>query len=560
MSNEIEIELADELKHIKSVASNFKEISEHKVYQSVAIPKRDDLRNHSVTTKSNNKPHLNLDPFIEVEIDNPTDKKIVTANHIPKFVHTNPIREKFFNMREIARNAKFIGNYERIFYEQAKFMVDFEDDYLEIEPYSTYFSNYQQMSYEQLRTYFTWRKNVRLEIIEKVPVSYAFLYIYELLHLIGFKNANDAIIKLVNFWKEFREFDKKIDGYLIPWFKDFHVYYELPWIFIDFVKEQKLEIYYPKIFIYTSDKDNSLLLFNEISNYDITKSKFYPDKTNLIKSVFYFLLSKLRIKFNEHGKRFEDLIYHPLPRNMTWTPFNRAIFFPYKEQTNREESISPREIFFITPTDLRYSSTLLANGGKILIAFILKTMESEIRIYEKFKYKLKSNSNQIDEFTKEKLDTIYLDLDLFIIESVKEYYRLLNYKEVSVNVQNIGRIREDAYLTQEKLIVHDEFDVFVKDEIIIEEIDSVLEISDENEWIRFIKSLSDVDLEAVKITSRGKDLNIFARKHFIMTEVLVDRINEISVDIIGDSILEFDGDEVIIYDEYITDLMIALDL
>ena len=56
-----------------------------------------------------------------------------------------------------------------MFYRQAKLMADFEDDYREEEPFSMYFPDYQSMGYEQLRTYFTWRTNVRKGLSGKHP-------------------------------------------------------------------------------------------------------------------------------------------------------------------------------------------------------------------------------------------------------------------------------------------------------------------------------------------------------------------------------------------------------
>jgi hypothetical protein len=46
---------------------------------------------------------------------------------------------------------------ESVFIRQARFMADFEDDYQKLAPFSMFYPYYQMMSYEQLRTYFTWR-------------------------------------------------------------------------------------------------------------------------------------------------------------------------------------------------------------------------------------------------------------------------------------------------------------------------------------------------------------------------------------------------------------------
>ena len=102
-------------------------------------------------------------------------------------------RQLFYSMRDIARlyaspnmrHSRFFDkrvqqDNARVFYEQAMFMKDFEDDYPEHASFSAYFPYYQMLSYEQLRTYFTWRTQVRKGVIDNTSLSYVFLYLYEL--------------------------------------------------------------------------------------------------------------------------------------------------------------------------------------------------------------------------------------------------------------------------------------------------------------------------------------------------------------------------------------------
>ena len=107
------------------------------------------------------------------------------------------IRERFTEMRDIARAQRGVYDISRffdrraqnvdasIFYKQGMFMKDFADSYEKSVPYSQYFPSYQMMGYEQLRTYFTWRAEVRKGNVADTSLSYAFLYIYELLGNIG---------------------------------------------------------------------------------------------------------------------------------------------------------------------------------------------------------------------------------------------------------------------------------------------------------------------------------------------------------------------------------------
>ncbi len=164
--------------------------------------------------------------FAEIEIDRGTNNNRAFSTPQPQVV--NPIvdeNRKIFNeMRQIARDTQLPSNFNshfynkqtrisnsKVFYKQAVFMKDYEDDYNGYVEFSNYFPYYQQMSYAQLRTYFTWRTDVRKGNVTNVSLSYAFVYIYELIHNIGVADSQEGLDKLMFFWRAFKRFDSSID-------------------------------------------------------------------------------------------------------------------------------------------------------------------------------------------------------------------------------------------------------------------------------------------------------------------------------------------------------------
>jgi hypothetical protein len=69
----------------------------------------------------------------------------------------------------------------------------------------------------------------------------------------------------------------------------------------------------------------------------------------------------------------------------------------------------------------------------------------------------------------------------------------------------------------------------------------------------FIQSLTQIELEAIRTVLRGGSLKAFADTKTMMSEVLVDGINEKAVDAIGDTVIEYDG-QALIYEEYAAEL------
>ena len=264
--------------------------TKNKKYQAFKIPGRQpEPQGESLPAspaKAAETPSQGAEMFYEIEYDAcpiPGVGKFVRKPQKIEAAETDEIRTLFDKMRDIARARRLSLNYSRffdrrihyetalIFYEQARFMKDFTDDYPGNQPFSQYFPCYQMMGYEQLRTYFTWRAKVREGTVSDTSLSYAFLYIYELLNNIGVTDPQDGLDKLTAFWKAFRGYQGAIDRYVLRWLKDYHVYYQLPRSFQEFVEQNRLTEFYP-----LRDTSDPFTQFSEISGYKIKKSAFLP--------------------------------------------------------------------------------------------------------------------------------------------------------------------------------------------------------------------------------------------------------------------------------------------
>lgn len=486
-------------------------------------------------------------------------------------------RTMIYNMRQIAKNnTTLYFDDAKLFYKQAFFMKDFEDDFCEeYESFSSYHPYYEKMTYAQIRSYFTWRTKVRNGDIENISVSYAFIYIYELLNNIGVENPQDGLDKLMTFWKAFREFDSVIDRYVVQWLKDYHIFYELKSSFKEFIRENNLQIYYPTVCAFDSGRIDSLELYADVSKYKIMKSAFYTEKNReIIRDYFYFVLTRLRSICKENNKCFEDFIFQPLAVLYCWKPFGSALFYSDKKIANRQVTISDREVYTCNNNTWMYNTVGINDKGRYLISYIIKETEASLRNLMNFKRKLSTDTTLCGRELLQKLESIGIVFPVFIQKSVSDYYNLLNRKAVTVDITNLKQIRQDAFITQEKLIVPENEnkqvnndikstnnEIIVFDKIISD--DEVIKISHKNEvkdiWSEFIDGLNQKEFEAIKVILLESNGNFkeFAAKNGYMPEVLADNINQKAVDFVGDTILEFD-ETVYIYDEYIENLTKAV--
>lgn len=562
-------------------------------------------------------PH-STDMYYEIEYDScpmPGVGKFVLKPQKIQEAEIDEVRELFNRMRDIARenrsllhnsshfyNSRIQQEKANIFYKQAVFMKDFEDDYENPVPYASYFPYYQMMGYEQLRTYFTWRTKVRKGIVTETSLSYVYLYLYELLSNIGVDSPQEGLEKLIFIWREFRTFNSSIDKYVLKWLKDYHIYYELPESFKEFVERQNLAEYYPNLFGREEDFD----LYCAISKYDIRKSVFYTeDHQKLIKDCFLFVVDKLKSILEEAGVDFEEAIFQPTKNRVIWMPFKDALFHPWLRQRDRRVVLSEKEIYECRQNKWSFNTTLTTESGKQLVGYIMKQTEVALRQALHFKYKLSANLQGVDGVLIARLTNIGTSLEAVINQAVAEFYREATKTVVKVDKEALAKIRREALETQEKLIVEDENEltqmpkrqqeaaVFLPESmgncdeksftansaaIIEESLEKPLSATTEESlaksmsdttgeslakplpdtpWAALKDALNTVEMEALRLIIEGNaNIKQFADAQGVMLEVLMDGINEKAMDFVGDSLLD---DEFVLYEDYIEEVRSMLE-
>ena len=116
---------------------------------------------------------------------------------------------------------------ESIFVKQGKLLAGYEDDYVYDRQVLRYFPTYQSLTDPELRGYFSWRTKLRRGNLQETSLSYAFLYIYELLNQIGVADPMDGYRKLTEFRDAYGALNDGILPYLNQWLMDYVVYYNL---------------------------------------------------------------------------------------------------------------------------------------------------------------------------------------------------------------------------------------------------------------------------------------------------------------------------------------------
>ena len=470
---------------------------------------------------------------------------------------SDPIRKRFLEMHGLAAGNPFARYDAGLFYKQAKFMEDFSDDYQGIALFFMYYPNYQYMGYEQLRTFFSWRTRIRRGETPDIPLSYLFLYIYELLSNIGADNPADGLDRLMAIWDAYREREPELDKYLPGWLKDYHIYYELPHSFRDFIHVRGLWQHYMEISLFDAGAENSLALWNGISCYDITRSKFYSAGNDVcIRDCFYAVLCGIRRFVESRGVRMEDLPVYSFCNGVSWYPFQRALFFQWAKQTDRQVNMPGGETYYCK--DNRWTADISIHDAnrKEFAGYLLKKTEACLRQAVQYKYKITAGSDAISR-PFQRLTELGIqpkELDDAIEKAVADFHKDMTRVAVTVDHGNLSRIRKESLGTRDMLIVPEDGVPAAAPagqhipELPEGQTGQHIPVSDI--WAVFHDSLTEMECMALSMALRGgSGLKALADQYGVMLEVLADSINEKAFDHIGDSVLEIDGG-IAIYEEY----------
>jgi len=535
-----------------------------KRYNSIPIPRTPQSPAQPKKSSSPVQTENATETYYEIEYDScpiPGVGKFVRKSRKIETPEKDEIRELFYRMRDIARenrsfnfqNSKFYQKSAqqenaRIFYKQGMFMKDFEDHYENATPFSSYFPNYQMMGYDQLRTYFSWRTEVRHGRVTDTSVSYAFLYCYELLNNIGVENPEEGLKQLMFFWNAFREYNDTLDKYMIGWLKDYHIYYELFHSFRDFVMANGLRTHYPRLL----NPNDSFDLFCSVSKYDIRKSIFYNDDTvQLIRDCFDYILPILKERLEEGQICLDTYLFQPAKNLSVWMPFHNALFYPQTIQGDKRVMLSATEIYVCTQNKWTYSKAIPTEGGKQLVGYLLKQMESVLRRLTGYKHKLSAKINSIGPMTTAVLQQEGISLEKLVTELCVEFYRQATRTVVTVNPDALAKIRQESLITQEKLIVPEEnAPAPAQQKISIPKPTAPTLLPEDSAdsssepWEALWDALNDLEKQALfllwdhQANGAHADLEQFALEHSLMPEVLMDGMNEKAMDYVGDNLLE----------------------
>lgn len=557
------------------------------------------------------KPPENI-PEIIIENENVSSEYESQEINYSGFLQTqsdkNEKLQKFAEMRSVTAKSR-----EEKFYIQAEMMKDFEDDYSEREIFLEFRPTYDDMNNEQLRTYFTWRTNVRNGKFEKIDNSYVYIYLCELINGISLCEGKEELFKyIISFFTEYCKKAKTIGYDLLNIVKDFYIVYALK-IPINLIKDMlpKSEKYFFDLQIGEERQESFIQRIIKISGYDFTESKFYPTQYGyLVDGAIEYVFDNVADCVLQEKYNLRDiLLLRPLycPEGRIWVPFNGYIFYDKYMQENMFVALPNREMHY-TKNRKRYIGWGSC-GHNVITNYIIKLIENEIRKYTGYKYKLRpdlKNGNiyyincwydgheeirklgqesyrvgfeelKNEEKKAEIKDKILSLVRDFLIQNKIPYSGGAkkctenNTKTVQSPKENIefhfdksklDSIRKEAEKTQRILITDEERQ---SDEKVLSENRTVISTPQKemlvqndnqtNEYSILFNTLNDIERDILRaVIMGGNSISEIQSNKNIMLETVYESINEKSLEIISDNIIETNDNVPYVYEDYIEEL------
>lgn len=480
---------------------------------------------------------------------------ITTASRMPSYVP-----QEIGDMKKLALDPQCYGSTSKTFLAQAKFMANYEDDFDTYVRFERYFPTYASMDTKQLRCYFSWRTKLRRGIIEKVSLSYVFVYVYELLALIGTDGPADAFCKLKSVADTYGEYDPVLVGYINKWIEDFVVYYALSPSLLEGCASYDGAVSL-SVLINPKGDDELFSALTTLSSYNIENSKLYKTNPEITKKVVCEVWRSFSENCVKKGQRPLVERLFGVMSNKLYVMFGNAVFFDVGKRENRVYTICDTlEYRRFNGVWYRKCYENAEKKNKKLGA-ILKYTDSVLR------EQLGFPALKVDG-TKVLRDIVLNATDKVLCEKAEKEKR-----EVKIDFSTLDGIRKSSAKTREALLTDEErFDALpfenmtVTSQNTVSEKESICENGKNKSEAtqpaeKSVKqnpySLSDAELCIVKAILNGENTDGVAREHGLIFSVAIEQIDEKLFDAVSDNVIYYDG-EVPTAEEYYLDFLKGL--
>lgn len=454
------------------------------------------------------------------------------------------------------RNHRSWQSRESIFLKQGKLLANYVDDY-DFHGGTHYYPTYQSLSDQELRGYFSWRTRLRRGELEKTSLSFAFLYIYELINQIGVDSPEDGYRKLTDFRDAYGAIDAGILPYLRRWMLDYVVYYGLDRVLLSDMRQIGSDQRAAALErISELDEAEAAKEIEKLSSKWLTRSRFYSEHQEDMGTVIVRVLRRMSEHYDARCKRSLTEQYFGVLSWYTVRLFDAAVFCDPLRRKDYEYEVSEQLKYRCEKGTWSVWKRSVPQVSSSKLEDLLKTVDSVMRDDYGYRYPVKPKVE-----TKWVLKIINEE-----VQKLSDEKREAEEKKISIDYSQLAKIRQDAAATREKLIVEEEMDsvpvpenptpeyeqtsIFNAAAPVRQEENLPEEKENPPEEEMSENPLSPAEYRLIQCLLYGGNLS-WVQTEGHMLSVLVDRINEKLYDTFLDTVMD---DSPCLVEDYIDDL------
>lgn len=364
---------------------------------------------------------------------------------------------KYREMRMIGRKFRS-GQYRnylemegRVFYEEARFMQDYEDQVeLRAEIEDIFRPGYEDLTDRELRMYFTWRRNFRHGNPDGINKTFARIYSNELINLIGVKDPGEGY-RLIQRLREVcaeKGFGKYFDLDMKEIAHDFVVYYDMPASLLNDDKSIRHADSVRIISDHRSYSPHELMgALDELSNFSIHKSRFYKANPDDMEAVVYGAFDQL---YAYYGKGHKVDLVEKFAGTKSRSPYRMFGYNVFFEKTRHADGVY----------DVDGLTRYICSRGTWVMETLMPTDKNR-REVKKFLKGVDFRMREMYGFTpqikdEKKVSKLYDSIIREEIEKILEAKREAARPRIEIDLSKLDGIRAAAEKTARKLIVEDE--------------------------------------------------------------------------------------------------------
>lgn len=464
------------------------------------------------------------------------------------------VPEQLAQARALAHGPAMLHHSEAyIFWRQARFLADYEDDFEYHGHFSRYFPTYQLMNNEQLRGYFSWRTQWRHGKVQATETSFVYLCAYELLHCVGVDDALQAHSQIAKLRKNYGKdlADYRLFKNLTEWMDEFVIYWDLPQELLEempYREEDRALLALSTVADITDEQLFSAL--TGLSSYRIESSALYKVRPATVQRVVCEVVRKVSAHHDRSLKRSMLESYCGACTERDFPLLRNAVFADPRAGANRSYELSLFDQLYCRGGFWSRKRYWGMTKSRKKFGDLLKTIDAAMREQLNFEPSIESP-----------LKTRYIvQAACELTQRCVDEQKAAERRAVHIDFSKLGSIRSAADTTRDRLIVEEEPEFVLDVAAVTTEVSEPdlteaheLDTLDEPEPDTTV-TFSDEERALLSCLLEQNSVVAFEREHQLMVSLLIESINDKLMDIIDDVVIDASSVEPQIYEDYLDDI------